>query len=75
MTHDLEANKRNAIDFYRTAYLGDPGAAVERFVGDEAPHFLAAKSTLTFSFFGGGFDAELPVGLGLGAALSMVVER
>ncbi|MEO1037464.1 MAG: nuclear transport factor 2 family protein [Pseudomonadota bacterium] len=35
MAQDLEANKRNAIEFYRTAYLGDPSAAVERFVGDE----------------------------------------
>ncbi len=32
--HDLEANKRNAIDFYRTAYLGDPAKAVEMYVGD-----------------------------------------
>ena len=29
----LETNKRNAIDFYRTAYLGDPGKAVDRYVG------------------------------------------
>jgi len=35
MNHDLEDNKRNAIDFYRTAYLGDPAAAVERYVGAE----------------------------------------
>ncbi len=34
MTYDLEANKRNAIVFYRTAYLGDPRAAVEQYVGD-----------------------------------------
>ena len=33
MQPDLEDNKRNAIDFYRTAYLGDPAAAVERYVG------------------------------------------
>ncbi len=33
MSQDLETNKRNAIDFYRTAYLGDPAAAVERYVG------------------------------------------
>ena len=33
MPRDLEANKRNAIDFYRTAYLGDPESAVERYVG------------------------------------------
>ncbi|TAL90782.1 MAG: hypothetical protein EPN69_07305 [Rhodanobacter sp.] len=35
MTHDLDANKRNAIDFYRTAYLGDPARAVARYVGAE----------------------------------------
>lgn len=35
MKHDLEANKQNAIAFYRTAYLGDPSAAVEKYVGAE----------------------------------------
>ncbi len=35
MKHDLTANKRNAIDFYRMAYLGDPAGAVERYVGAE----------------------------------------
>lgn len=35
MAHDPEANKRNAIDFYRTAYLGDPAQAVARYVGAE----------------------------------------
>ena len=35
MKHDLEANKRNAIEFYRTAYLGDPTQAVELYVGAE----------------------------------------
>ena len=35
MTQDLDANKRNAIDFYRTAYLGDPAQAVARYVGAE----------------------------------------
>lgn len=33
MTDDLDANKRNAIDFYRTAYLGDPAQAVARYAG------------------------------------------
>jgi predicted SnoaL-like aldol condensation-catalyzing enzyme len=33
MSHDLEKNKKNAIDFYRTAYLGNPEAAVENYVG------------------------------------------
>lgn len=30
---NLEANKHNAINFYRTAYLGDPVSAVQKFVG------------------------------------------
>ena len=32
---NLEANKENAIEFYRTAYLGDPSKAVEKYVGAE----------------------------------------
>jgi len=28
MAHDLETSKQNAIAFYRTAYLGDPSAAL-----------------------------------------------
>lgn len=35
MQPDLEANKKNAIAFYRTAYLGDPAKAVEMYVGAE----------------------------------------
>ena len=35
MQHDLEANKQNAIAFYRTAYLGDPEKAVDGYVGAE----------------------------------------
>lgn len=35
MSQDPESNKRNAIDFYRTAYLGDPIKAVEKYVGAE----------------------------------------
>ncbi len=35
MTHDLERNKRHAVDFYRMAYLGEPAQAVERYVGAE----------------------------------------
>lgn len=35
MPQDLAANKNSAIDFYRTAYLGDPVKAVELYVGDE----------------------------------------
>ncbi len=35
MTQDLERNKRNAIEFYRTAYLGQPEKAVKAYVGQE----------------------------------------
>lgn len=35
MKHDLKANKQNAIEFYRTAYLGDPARAVDLYVGSE----------------------------------------
>lgn len=35
MKHDLESNKHTAIEFYRTAYLGDPSKAVDLFVGAE----------------------------------------
>jgi predicted SnoaL-like aldol condensation-catalyzing enzyme len=33
MQYDLAANKQNAIDFYRMAYLGEPTRAVELYVG------------------------------------------
>ncbi|WP_420580488.1 ester cyclase [Reichenbachiella sp.] len=32
---NLEQNKKNAVDFYRTAYEGNPAKAVELYVGDE----------------------------------------
>ena len=32
---NLEQNKANAIEFYRTAYLGRPRQAVEQFIGKE----------------------------------------
>lgn len=35
MGQHLKANKQNAIAFYRTAYMGEPAKAVERYVGDE----------------------------------------
>ncbi|MES9834691.1 MAG: nuclear transport factor 2 family protein [Candidatus Thiodiazotropha sp. DIVDIV] len=35
MVNNLETNKSNAIDFYRTAYMGNPTKAVALFVGDE----------------------------------------
>ena len=35
MKHNLEANKKTAIAFYRTAYLGEPARAVDLYVGAE----------------------------------------
>ena len=35
MNHNLEINKKNAIDFYRMAYKGNPRKAMERYVGSE----------------------------------------
>lgn len=35
MNHNIEANKKNAIEFYRTAYMGNPAEAVKKFVGAE----------------------------------------
>ena len=35
MKHDLQQNKKNAIEFYRTAYLGDPITAINIYVGDD----------------------------------------
>ena len=35
MEHDLEANKQNAIAFYRTAYEGSPSKAVKKYVGSK----------------------------------------
>ena len=35
MPQNPEVNKTNAIAFYRTAYLGSPKEAVERYVGAE----------------------------------------
>ncbi len=35
MTQNLEANKQNAIEFYRTAFMGDAAKAVELYVGAE----------------------------------------
>lgn len=32
---DLEANKKNAIAFYKMAYEGNPKEAVELFIGDD----------------------------------------
>lgn len=35
MNRNLDHNKKSAIDFYKTAYEGEPRRAVERYVGDE----------------------------------------
>jgi len=35
MSHNTEQNKKNAIEFYRMAYNGDPAKAVELYVGSE----------------------------------------
>ncbi|SIP92012.1 nuclear transport factor 2 family protein [Maribacter ulvicola] len=32
---DLQKNKENAIAFYKTAYLGHPKLAIEKYVGNE----------------------------------------
>jgi len=32
---DLQKNKGNAIAFYRTAYLGNPKSAIEKYIGSE----------------------------------------
>ena len=34
MDRKLSENKKNAVEFYRTAYLGNPKLAVEKFVGN-----------------------------------------
>ena len=34
MKQNLEQNKKNAMAFYNTAYLGDPETAVKKYVGD-----------------------------------------
>ena len=51
-TNQLETNRRNAIEFYRMAYLGRPADAVRQFVGDRTarPTCLLKWNTLfTFS--------------------------
>ncbi len=35
MKTNLEENKKNAIAFYRMAYMGEPAEAVRRYVGDK----------------------------------------
>lgn len=35
MQDKLAENKKNAMEFYRTAYMGDPKSAVEEYAGDD----------------------------------------
>jgi len=35
MSNSLEANKRNAIAFYKMAYMGEPAKAVQMYVGEQ----------------------------------------
>jgi len=35
MQHNLAAKKKNAIEFYRVAFLGEPAKAVAKYVGAE----------------------------------------
>ena len=35
MMHNLEVKKKNAIEFYRMAYMGEPAEAIKRYVGTE----------------------------------------
>ena len=35
MNNKLEENKKNAIAFYKTAYMGNPKEAVEKYAGEE----------------------------------------
>ena len=34
MSIDLQANKRKAIEFYKTAFMGNPSEALEKYVGE-----------------------------------------
>lgn len=35
MKNDLENNKKNAIEFYKMAFMGEPAKAAELYIGDE----------------------------------------
>lgn len=35
MVQNLERNKKNAVEFYKTAYLGDPEKSVNEYVGEQ----------------------------------------
>lgn len=47
---NLQANKENAIAFYRTAYLGAPAEAIEKYVGAEYIQHNPAVSNGTQGF-------------------------
>ncbi|MFV1448694.1 ester cyclase [Maribacter sp. HS] len=59
---NLETNKRNAIAFYRTAYLGNPKLAIEMYVGKEyLQHNPAvANGTQGFIDYFEGMQKEYP---------------
>lgn len=60
---NLEQNKQNAIDFYRTAYEGNPVLAVEKYVGDEYIQHnpLVANGAQPFIDYFNRMQAEYPV--------------
>jgi predicted SnoaL-like aldol condensation-catalyzing enzyme len=58
--HDLEANKENAIAFYRTAYSGDPAKAVEIYVGPEYVQHNPLVGDGKQAFIGTGCSAYTP---------------
>jgi predicted SnoaL-like aldol condensation-catalyzing enzyme len=35
MSQNLEANKKNAVEFYRMAYMGKPAEAITKFIGEK----------------------------------------
>jgi len=43
---NLEENKKNAITFYKTAYEGNPKAAIEKYVGNQYIQHNAYVSNL-----------------------------
>ena len=35
MSQDLKNNKKNAVEFYRMAYMGKPSKAIDQYVGED----------------------------------------
>ncbi|MEM7468766.1 MAG: nuclear transport factor 2 family protein [Pseudomonadota bacterium] len=62
MKQNLEMNKRNAIAFYRTAYLGDPEAAVKKYIGEHYKQHnpLVADGKQAFIDYFGEMAEEYP---------------